>query len=163
MSCVALIHPTGAIYLGILMAAHIIIGLSLRPEYGENIQKLLFACSILLTISIAISIVLLAPRMLDEAVFAEYGWQGGKPLLTYNGLLLAFAAIAGFKLRRTVEGRLLILCTAMLWVLSSIHIIEGLQSIPVLSLLSYTLYSMGLHAFHAVSYTHLTLPPILRV
>ena len=36
----------------------------------------------------------------------------------------------------------------MLWVLSSIHIIEGLQSIPVLSLLSYTLYSMGLHAFH---------------
>ena len=148
VSCVALIHPTGAIYLGVLMAAHIVIGLSLRAEYAENLQRLLFACSILLTIAVAVSIVFLAPRMLNEAVFAEYGWQGGKPLLTYNGLLLVFAIIAGFKLRRTVEGRLLILCSAMLWVLSSIHIIEGLQSIPVLSLLSYTLYSMGLHAFH---------------
>ena len=35
-----------------------------------------------------------------------------------------------------------------MWLLTSIHLIEGLENIPVLSLLSYTLYSMGLHAFH---------------
>ena len=80
--------------------------------------------------------------------FAEYGWQGGRPLLTFNGLLLAFAIAAAWKLRKTVEGRLLVSWIALLWVLTSIHLIEGLQDIPVLSLLSYTLYSMGLHAFH---------------
>ena len=46
--------------------------------------------------------------MLDTAVFAEYGWQGGRPLLTFNGLLLMFALAAGWKLRKTIEGRLLI-------------------------------------------------------
>ena len=148
VSCVALIHPTGMIYLGMLMIAHVVIGLSLREEYGENLQKLLLACSIIITIVAAISIIFLAPRMLDAAVFAEYGWQGGRPLLTFNGLLLAFAIAAAWKLRKTVEGRLLVSWIALLWVLTSIHLIEGLQNIPVLSLLSYTLYSMGLHAFH---------------
>ena len=148
VSCVALIHPTGMIYLGMLMIAHVVIGLSLREEYGENLQKLLLACSIIITIVAAISIIFLAPRMLDAAVFAEYGWQGGRPLLTFNGLLLAFAIAAAWKLRKTVEGRLLVSWIALLWVLTSIHLIEGLQDIPVLSLLSYTLYSMGLHAFH---------------
>ncbi len=148
VSCVALIHPTGAIYLGMLMLAHIIISFSLKQDYGEKIQRLLFACTILLTIAAAISIIFLAPRMLDSAVFSEYGWQGGKPMLTYNGLLLFFGGFAVWKLRNTIEGRLLITWLAMLWVLTSIHLIEGLQNIPVLSLLSYTLYSMGIHAFH---------------
>ena len=86
--------------------------------------------------------------MLDEAVFAEYGWQGGRPLITYNGLLLVFSLLAGWKLRKTVEGRMIVSWIAMLWLLTSIHLIEGLEDIPVLSLLSYTLYSMGLHGFH---------------
>ena len=148
VSCVSLIHPTGAIYLGLLMIAHVIIGLSLRPEHSENFNRLLLACSALITIAAAISIIFLAPRMLDEAVFAEYGWQGGRPLITYNGLLLVFSLLAGWKLRKTVEGRMIVSWIAMLWLLTSIHLIEGLEDIPVLSLLSYTLYSMGLHAFH---------------
>ena len=148
VSCVSLIHPTGAIYLGLFMIAHVVIGLSLRAEYSENFQRLLLACSIVITIAAAISVIFLAPRMLDEAVFAEYGWQGGRPLLTYNGILLVFALLAGWKLKNTVEGRMLISWIALLWTLTSIHLIEGLQDIPVLSLLSYTLYSMGLHAFH---------------
>ena len=146
--CVTLIHPTGAIYLGMLMISHIFIGISLNKEYSENMQKLFVACSILLTIAGAISILLLAPRMLDSAVFAEYGWQGGKPMLTFNLFLLILGSIAGWKLRSTVEGRLLITWFAGLWLLTSIHLIEGLENVPVLSLLSYTLYSMGIHAFH---------------
>lgn len=146
--CVALIHPTGAIYLGMLMAAHIFIGISLNKKHSENMQKLLLTCSILLTIAGAISVLLLAPRMLDSAVFAEYGWQGGRPLFTFNAILLVMGVIAGWKLRSTVEGRLLITWFAGLWILTSIHLIAGLESIPVLSLLSYTLYSMGIHAFH---------------
>ncbi len=148
VSCVALIHPTGMIYLGMMMIAHIIIGLSLKDEYGENLQKLLLACSIIITVTAAISIVFLAPRMLDAAVFAEYGWQGGRPMITFNGLLLLFSLTAAWKLRNTVEARLILSWIGCLWLLTSIHLIEGLQDIPVLSLLSYTLYSMGLHAFH---------------
>ena len=148
VSCVALIHPTGMIYLGMLMIAHVVIGLSLRSEYSENLQKLLLACSVIITITAAISIIFLAPRMLDTAVFAEYGWQGGRPLITFNGLLLLFSLMAAWKLRKTVEGRLIVSWIGLLWLLTSIHLIEGLQDIPVLSLLSYTLYSMGLHAFH---------------
>ena len=145
---VVLIHPTGAIYLGILMFAHLIIGLSLDEKYGANIKKLLLASSILLTIAATIALLILAPRMLDSAVFAEYGWQGGRPMFMYNGVLLVLGLIGAWKMRQSIEGRLLAVWFTGLWVLTSIHLIDGLQQIPVLSLLSYVLYSMGLHAFH---------------
>lgn len=145
---VAMIHPTGAIYLGMLMLSHILIGLRLQKQYGENIKKILYASSILLTASAAIALLILAPRMLDAAVFAEYGWQGGRPLLTYNALLLILGLASAFKMRKTVEGQMLSAWFCGLWILTSIHLIDGLGQVPVLSLLSYTLYSMGLHAFH---------------
>ena len=77
--------------------------------------------------------------MLNSAVFAEYGWQGGMPMITYNFLLLILGVVAGWKLRDKIEARLLITWIAALWLLTSIHLIEGLENIPVLSLLSYTL------------------------
>tara|TARA_B100001093_G_scaffold177219_1_gene169899 strand:+ start:55876 stop:58260 length:2385 start_codon:yes stop_codon:yes gene_type:complete len=146
--CVAMIHPTGAIYLGMLMLAHIVVGLRLQEQYGENIKKILYASAILLTCAGAVALLVLAPRMLESAVFAEYGWQGGRPLLTYNGILLVAGLLAAFYLRATVEGHLLAVWLAGLWILTGIHLVEGLERVPVLSLLSYTLYSMGLHAFH---------------
>ena len=73
---------------------------------------------------------------------------GRETLLVYNGLLLVVAAIAAFGLRTTLEGRIAITWFALLWVLSVVHLIEGLRNVPVLSLLSYTLYSMALHAYH---------------
>ncbi len=145
---VLLIHPTGAIYLGMLMLAHLIIGLSLDETYGANIKKLLFVSVILLTIAGSIALLILAPRMLDAAVFAEYGWQGGRPMLMYNGILLILGLTAAWKMKSSIEGRLLSVWFAGLWLLTGIHLIDGLQQIPVLSLLSYVLYSMGLHAFH---------------
>ena len=53
-----------------------------------------------------------------------------------------------YGLRTTLEGRIAITWFALLWILSVVHLVEGLRFIPVLSLLSYTLYSMALHAFH---------------
>ena len=146
--CVLLIHPTGAIYLGMLMGAHLVIGLRLDEKYGAGMQKLLISSAALLTAAAAIALLILAPRMLDAAVFAEYGWQGGRPLLTYNAMLLVGGLFASWRLRGTVEGMLLSTWFAGLWLLSGIHLIEGLEQIPILSLLSYVLYSMGLHAFH---------------
>lgn len=146
--CVLLIHPTGAIYLGMLMASHLVIGLRLDEKHAAGIQRLLMTSAILLTCAAAIALLMLAPRMLDAAVFAEYGWQGGRPLLSYNGVLLLGGLFASWRLRGTVEGMLLSAWVASLWMLSGIHLIEGLEQIPILSLLSYVLYSMGLHAFH---------------
>ena len=145
---VLLIHPTGAIYLGMLMLAHLIIGLSIDETYGANIKKLLFVSVILLTIAGSIALLVLAPRMLDAAVFAEYGWQGGRPMLMFNGILLVLGITAAWKMKNSIEGRLLSVWFGGLWLLTAIHLIDGLQQIPVLSLLSYVLYSMGLHAFH---------------
>ncbi len=146
--CVAFIHPTGAIYLGMLMAAHLVIGFRLDEKHGANVQKLLMVSAGLLTAAAAIALLVLAPRMLDAAVFAEYGWQGGRPLATYNLVLLVGGLLAAWRLRGSVEGMLLATWFGGLWLLSGIHLIEGLEQIPILSLLSYVLYSMGLHAFH---------------
>ena len=146
--CVAFIHPTGAIYLGMLMAAHLVIGFRLDEKHGANVQKLLMVSAGLLTAAAAIALLVLAPRMLDAAVFAEYGWQGGRPLATYNLILLVGGLLAAWRLRGSVEGMLLATWFGGLWLLSGIHLIEGLEQIPILSLLSYVLYSMGLHAFH---------------
>ena len=95
-----------------------------------------------------IALIYFAPRMLSEPVFAEYGWQGGKPMLMFNGPLMFFATVAIFMARKSLEIRLLSLWFLALWLLSFVHLIEGLANIQVLSLLSYTLYSMALHAYH---------------
>jgi hypothetical protein len=122
---VLLIHPTGAIYLGMLMFAHLIIGWSLDEKYGANIKKLLLTSSILLTLTGVVALLVLAPRMLDAAVFAEYGWQGGRPMLMYNGILLILGLTSAWKMRQSIEGRLLTVWFTGLWVLTGIHMIDG--------------------------------------
>ena len=146
--CVALIHPTGAIYLSLLMVSHIIIGLTGKESIGDSARKILIASSILLLIAAIIALLIIAPRMLDVAVFAEYGWQGGRPLLFYNGILLIFGLVAAYHLRNCIEARMLTIWISLLWLLTGIHLIEGFDKLPILSLLSYTLYSMSIHAFH---------------
>ena len=146
---VALVHPTGAIYLALLLLSHVMHGLALdNEEHQERLRRLAYIASAFITLGFAVALLVMAPRLFDEAVFSEYGWQGGKPLLVYNGVLLVVATVAAVGLRKTLEGRIAITWFALLWVLSVVHLIEGLRHIPVLSLLSYTLYSMALHAFH---------------
>ena len=65
----------------------------------------------------------------------------------YNGVLLVVAAVAAFGLRTTLEGRIAIRgshCFGAQCGASD----EGRGNVPVVSLLSYTLYSMALHAYH---------------
>ena len=147
--CVALIHPTGAIYLALLLLSHVIHGVSLENEdHREWARKVAYVASSFITVGFAVALIVISPRLFDEAVFSEYGWQGGRPLLVYNSPLLVFAAFAAVCLRKTLEGRITVTWFALLWLLSLVHLVEGLQRVPVLSLLSYTLYSMALHAFH---------------
>lgn len=147
--CVALIHPTGAIYLALLLLSHVLHGVHLdNEEHRQWARKVAYVASMFITVGFTVALLVIAPRLFDEAVFSEYGWQGGRPMLVYNGPLLLVAGLAGIALRKTLEGRIAITWFALLWLLSFVHVVEGLQNVPVLSLLSYTLYSMALHAFH---------------
>ncbi len=143
---VALIHPTGAIYLSTLMIAHIAIGRNIEADEGW--QRLVIVSAAIITIAIAFAMGWFAPRLFDVAVLAEYGWQGGRPLLVYSGFLLLFGLIAAWKLRENIEAKIITLWLGLNWLLTFVHLTEGLEQIPIASLLSLTLYSMGLHAFH---------------
>ena len=146
--CTVLIHPTGAIYLAALLFASLVVQNRLSED--EKVQrKPIFLTSIIIVTSMfVIALIFFAPRMLNEPVFAEYGWQGGKPMLMFNGPLMLFAGVSVFLGRKSFEIRLLSIWFLAIWMLSFVHLIEGLANIQVLSLLSYTLYSMALHAYH---------------
>ena len=146
--CAVLIHPTGAIYLAALLMASLLTRERL-PDDEKAQRKPIFLTSILIISSMfVVALLFFAPRMLSEPVFAEYGWQGGKPMLMFNGPLMLFAGFSIYLGRNSLEIRLLSLWFASLWLLSFVHLIEGLANIQILSLLSYTLYSMALHAYH---------------
>ncbi|MGB1354361.1 MAG: hypothetical protein ACPG79_01050 [Poseidonia sp.] len=147
--CIAMIHPTGAIYLALFMLSHVIHGFKLDDEeHQELVRRFAYVVSAFITFGFALALLVIAPRLFEEAVFSEYGWQGGRPLLVYNGFVLLAAMFAAIGLRATLEARIITTWFACLWLLSCVHLVEGLQNIPILSLLSYTLYSMALHAFH---------------
>ena len=136
---VSLVHPTGAIYLALLLLSHVMHGMAMdNEEHRELVRRLAYIASAFITLGFTVALLVIAPRLFDEAVFSEYGWQGGKPLLVYNGALVLLGCVAAFALRKTLEGRIAITWFALLWLLSVVHLVEGLRYIPVLSLLSYT-------------------------
>jgi len=143
---VAVIHPTGAIYLGTLLMANLIIR-QLHDREDERALRIATISAIMLAVAAAVTFLMFAPRLLDEAVFAEYGWQGGGPMIFYAAPLLPLSLYFGWSLRHTVEGGVVLLWLLLQWLLTLVHLFEGI-SIPVLSLMSYSLYSMALHAFH---------------
>ncbi len=146
--CAVLIHPTGAIYLAALLLASLVIRERLSDDEKAQRKPIFLTSIITISSMFVIAIIFFAPRMLSEPVFAEYGWQGGKPMLMFNGPLMLFAGISAYLGRNSLEIRLFSTWFLSLWLLSFIHLIEGLANIQVLSLLSYTLYSMALHAYH---------------
>ena len=146
--CAVLIHPTGAIYLAALLLASIMTRVRLSEEEKSQRKPIFLTSVIIISSMFVVALIFFAPRMLSEPVFAEYGWQGGKPMLMFNGPLMLLAGISIYLGRASREIRLLSVWFASLWLLSFVHLIEGLANIQVLSLLSYTLYSMALHAYH---------------
>ena len=141
-----MIHPTGSLFLGLLMIAHALVVMNLGSEVGR--PSGIRASMIVLSVVAAGVLLLFAPRLLSESVTAEYGWQGGRPMLIYNAPLVLYVPFAGRRLWHTLEGRVLVVWILMIMALSMIHLATGLQQVPVASLLSFTLYSMALHGFH---------------
>jgi len=143
-----LIHPTGAIYLACMLLASILMRTNMDDDEQDRSKHIFFSSIIIMSVMFIIALIFFAPRMLEEPVFAEYGWQGGKPMLMYNGPLMLLAGYGLWLGKKSKEIRLLGLWLSSLWILSFVHLIDGLTNIQILSLLSYTLYSMALHAYH---------------
>ncbi len=139
---VAMIHPTGLIYLATLVLAQLIMSKRETFTITDRIQ------SIILVLAILLVVLALSPVFDGKAVFAEYGWQGGAPMLMYSGLLLPLAIWATWTMRDDSKAMTLALWFGFNWALSSIHLFDGLSGIAILSMLSYALYSMSMHAFH---------------
>ncbi len=139
---VAMIHPTGLIYLTTLVAAKILADKGGTLTLADKVQ------SSILIASIIFAILIISPAFDGTAVFAEYGWQGGAPLAMYAGLLLPLGLWSAWTLRNDKTARVLILWLGINWVLSSIHLFDGLEGVTLLSMMSYALYSMSMHAFH---------------
>ena len=146
--CTVLIHPTGAMYLAALLVASLLMRQRLPEDEKVNRKPIFLTSIFIISAMFVIALLFFAPRMLSEPVFAEYGWQGGKPMLMYNGPLMFIAGACIYLGRQSLEIRLLSCWFFILWLFSFIHLVEGLANIQVLSLLSYTLYSMALHAYH---------------
>tara|TARA_B110001452_G_scaffold267361_1_gene276974 strand:+ start:1076 stop:3130 length:2055 start_codon:yes stop_codon:yes gene_type:complete len=139
---VAMIHPTGLIYLATLVFAKMLVSKSDQISLTDKIQ------SVILIIAIVFAILIFAPAFDGKAVFAEYGWQGGAPMAIYSGLLLPLGLWSAWTLRNDKPARILIIWLGLNWSLSSIHLFDGFTGFTLLSMMSYALYSMSMHAFH---------------
>lgn len=139
---VAMIHPTGLIYVSTLVIAQLLVTKGKEFTITDTVQ------SAILSVAIIIVIIALTPTFDGKAVFAEYGWQGGAPMLVYGGLLIPLGIWSAWTMRTDSKAMIFALWFGLNWILSSIHIFDGLEGITILSMLSYALYSMSMHAFH---------------
>ena len=138
------IHPSGGIsYLLLCFAS-----LNFREITKWSRRQIIQVTSLSLIIFLVLNFILWHYGVSSE-INAEYGWQGGIALLLYNGILVAIALVAIFQLRTGfVFSNILIKWFLMLWLLSFIQFFEGWKILPLFSVISLSLYSMGIHAFH---------------
>ena len=66
----------------------------------------------------------------------------------YAGLLLPLGIWSAWTLRNDKPARILIVWIGLNWALSAIHLFEGLEGFTIITMMSYALYSMSMHAFH---------------
>ncbi len=146
---VGVIHPTGSLYLGTLLLAWLGAHRFSAQSESTHTARLAIISSVVVGGAMVVVMGIFAPRMLDTPVWAEYGWQGGLPLILFNGpILIGLACWALYRFRNSFEVWLLGLWLLLQWSLTGVHIFDGLIGIPILTLISYMLYSMALHAFH---------------
>ena len=141
------IHPSGAMYLILLILGRILVKANLNEEDTER-NNVIVGSSLLIGVSLFIAAGIFAPRVQDDAILAEYGWQGGLDLIKWNSPLILLSIWGAWRSRNSLEGRVMITWVSLIWILSLIHLMEGIIGIGFLTLISYILYSMSMHGFH---------------
>ena len=139
---VMMIHPTGLVYLVSLIFARALVERTKRVNMAEKMQIQIA------TISLIVLTLIAASQFDGDAIFAEYGWQGGSPMVLYSGLLLPFAIWAAWSMKGDLTARVFIVWILINWLISMIYLLEGYSGIAIISMASYVLYSMSMHAFH---------------
>jgi len=141
-----LIHPTGSTYLVLLIVASMIFRFRLSKQRDDDAL-----IAVIATISVAtfVTLYFFSSKMEGLPIHAEYGWQGGIAMILYNNpLLLALGIWSSWKYKDSMEGGVLGLWLLLLWLLTFLHLLSGFKVLEILTLFSYVLYSMALHAFH---------------
>ena len=146
---VGVIHPTGSLYLGTLLIAWMCAHRFSAQKEESHSGRLAILSAVVLGSAVIITLGAFAPRMLEDPVFAEYGWQGGWPFLVFNGpIIIGLAGWALWRWRNSFEVWLLTLWLILQFIITFVHFFDGLVGLSVLSLVAYMLYSMALHGFH---------------
>ena len=138
------LHPSGGISYLLLCFASLTFKDIMKWEKRQIIQ----VTSLSLIIFLIVNVVLWQYGV-SAMITAEYGWQGGIPFLLYNGILVGITFVAIVQLRtHFVFSSILIKWVLMLWLLSFIQFFEGWNVLPIFSVISLSIYSMGIYAFH---------------
>ena len=146
---VAVIHPSGAIYVGLLIIAHSIHTWTIPHHQEAQIRlRLVILSTVALALGLVLALGFFAPRLFSEAVISEYGWQGGRVMLIFVGpIAIATIMILWREAWSTHVGRITMLWFGLIWVISLIHVLVGWRGQPFLNLIDRSLYSMGMHGF----------------
>lgn len=136
-----LLHPTGFVSLLLLLALYLTFLSVKYPK--ESKTKPVFSASI-----VCIVVLYFLSRSVDQSVvFSEYGWQGGSVLLSYNFPIIFISVFFAFTKHRDEKVKFFSIWFLLLWVLTLVNLMTGLSDLPVIRLLSYVFYSMGIHSF----------------
>ena len=141
------IHPSGAIYIILLVIGRMLVKTNSNEENSER-NNVIIGSSLLIGVSLFIAAGIFAPQVQDDAILAEYGWQGGLDLIKWNGPLILLAIWGAWRSRNSLEGKIMIIWFSLIWMVSLVHLMEGIIGIEFLTLISYILYSMAMHGFH---------------
>ncbi len=137
-----LIHPSGSLILVALVLSEIILN-----KYNNGVFRHEDKVFLVFFIVAVLFASILSPE--GVAIQSEYGWQGGSPLILFAGpLLLALAAWSSWQFKEQEISRQLSTWILILWLMTFIHFLAGFESFSLLSLISLSLYSMGVYAFH---------------
>ena len=109
---VSVIHPTGLIYMSTLILAKLLVDKGRKFTINEKIPI------VILTLSFSVVTISLIPLFSTKAIFSEYGWQGGSPLIVYSGLLLPLAIWSSWSLRKEQLTQILVVWFSLNWILS---------------------------------------------
>ncbi len=143
----AFIHPSGFIYLLTFYVVEMVIVEDNTYKTNQPNKSLLIGGGV--TLLFLLSELLL--RNLDLStghwIDKEYGWQGGKPFLIFNGVLFATALYCYLFESKNKEIRLFSIWFIGLYCLSFVQYFGPETPLETLHLLSQILYSMSLHAF----------------
>lgn len=141
----SLMHPSGALILVLLLVADVACAGLSKGSLGRVRLDVLVLIGLALLL---LGVVSLSQEVRLEAPFAEYGWQGGWPMLAYGSPLLLLAGLAGWRLRGHFESRVLVVWLVLTWMLSLVHLLPEEARTPAISNLGAGLYAMGMYAFH---------------